>query len=127
MSVLASGLVVALRYFARDVIVPVALAVLLSFLVVPAVRWLRRWRIAGVPAVSLTVLVAFFALIGFTAELCSKYPRWHSSCRRTVSTSKPKSVRCRRPCQAALAHCDINRPRARQRTKGERRAPQLER
>jgi predicted PurR-regulated permease PerM len=60
-------LVVAFLYFARDVIVPVALAVLLSFLLAPAVRWLRRLHIGRVPAVTLTVLIAFLAMLGFAA------------------------------------------------------------
>jgi predicted PurR-regulated permease PerM len=37
-------LVVAFLLFARDVIVPITLAVLLSFLLAPAVRWLRHGR-----------------------------------------------------------------------------------
>jgi predicted PurR-regulated permease PerM len=57
-------LVVEFLYFARDVIVPIALAVLLSFLLAPAVRWLRRWNIGRVTAVTLTGLIAFLAIIG---------------------------------------------------------------
>ena len=64
---LTVGLVVALLYFARDVIVPIALAIMLSFLLAPAVRWLRRWHLGRVTAVTLTVLIAFLAIIGFSA------------------------------------------------------------
>ena len=64
---LTTGLVVAFLYFARDVIVPITLAILLSFLLAPAVRWLRRWHIGRVTAVTLTVLIAFLALLGFAA------------------------------------------------------------
>jgi predicted PurR-regulated permease PerM len=67
LTVLATGLVVAFLYFARDVIVPIALAILLSFLLAPAVRWLRRLHIGRVAAVTLTVLVAFLAMLGFAA------------------------------------------------------------
>jgi predicted PurR-regulated permease PerM len=67
LTVLATGLVVAFLYFARDVIVPIALAILLSFLLAPAVRWLRRLRIDRVPAVILTALIAFLARLGFAA------------------------------------------------------------
>jgi predicted PurR-regulated permease PerM len=66
LTVLATGLVVAFLYFARDVIVPIALAVLLSFLLAPAVRWLRRLRLGRVTAVTLT-LIAFLAMLGFAA------------------------------------------------------------
>ena len=64
---LTVGLVVAFLYFARDVIIPIALAVLLSFLLAPAVRWLQRWHVGRVSAVSFTVLITFLAMIGFAA------------------------------------------------------------
>ena len=67
LTVLATGLVVAFLYFARDVIVPIALAILLSFLLAPAIRWLRRLHLGRVAAVALTVLIAFLAMVGFAA------------------------------------------------------------
>jgi len=67
LTLLAVGLVVSFLYFARDVIVPIALAVLLSFLLAPAVRWLRRWHLGRVTAVALTVLIAFLVMFGFAA------------------------------------------------------------
>jgi predicted PurR-regulated permease PerM len=80
------GLVVAFLYFARDLIVPIALAILLSFLLAPAVRWLRRWHIGRVTAVTLTVLIAFLAMIGFTAvvlqeisSLAQQLPQYRSN------------------------------------------------
>ena len=42
MAVLVTATVIAILYFAREVFVPITLAVLLSFLLAPAVRWLRR-------------------------------------------------------------------------------------
>ena len=67
LTVLTAGLVLAFLYFARDVIVPIALAVLLSFLLAPAVRWLRRLQLGRVAAITLTVLIAFLAMLGFAA------------------------------------------------------------
>jgi predicted PurR-regulated permease PerM len=67
LTVLMSGLVVAILYFARDIFIPVTLAVLLSFLLAPAVRWLRRLRMGRVVAVAVTVLAAFLAILGFAA------------------------------------------------------------
>ena len=58
-------MVVAFLYFARDVIVPITLAALLSFLLAPAVRGLRRLGMGRVSAVTFTVLVAFLAILGF--------------------------------------------------------------
>ena len=65
LTVLTAAVLVAALYFAREVIVPIALAVLLSFLLAPVVRWLRRFHAGRVAAVSLTVLIAFLAILGF--------------------------------------------------------------
>jgi predicted PurR-regulated permease PerM len=86
LTLLTVGLVVAFLYFARDVIVPIALAILLSFLLAPAVRFLRRWHLGRVAAVSLTVLIAFLAMVGFTAvvvqeisSLAEQLPEYRSN------------------------------------------------
>ena len=54
---------VAALALAREVLVPIALAILLSFLLAPLVRLLERLRLPRVVAVVLSVLVAF-ALVG---------------------------------------------------------------
>jgi len=66
-AVLVAATVVASLYFAREVFVPITLAVLLSFLLAPAVRLLRRLRVGRVTAVAFTVLLAFVAIAGFAA------------------------------------------------------------
>ena len=67
LTILTSGLVIAGLYFGRDIFVPFALAVLLSFLLAPAVRWLRKLRLGRVPAVGAAVFLAFIAIFGFGA------------------------------------------------------------
>jgi predicted PurR-regulated permease PerM len=67
MAVLVTATVIAILYFAREVFVPITLAVLLSFLLAPAVRSLRRLRVGRITAVVLTVTVAFIAIAGFAA------------------------------------------------------------
>ena len=86
LAVLATGLVVAFLYFARDVIVPIILAILFSFVLTPAVRWLRRWQMGRVAAVTLTVLIAFLAMLGFAAivvqeisSLAQQLPEYRSN------------------------------------------------
>lgn len=54
--------IVAALYFAQTVFIPLAFAVLLTFLLAPAVTWLERWRIGAVFAVLLTVGVSLGAL-----------------------------------------------------------------
>src|SRR4051812_37985252 len=56
-------LVVAILYFAQDVLVPVALAMLLSFLLAPLVAGLERRRLGRIASV-LIVVIACFAAIG---------------------------------------------------------------
>jgi predicted PurR-regulated permease PerM len=83
---LTFGLVVAFLYFARDVIVPITLAILLSFLLAPVVRRLLRWHFPRVAAVTLTVVIAFVALLGFAAivvqeisSLAQQLPEYRSN------------------------------------------------
>jgi predicted PurR-regulated permease PerM len=52
-------LVVAALYFARAVLIPFALALLLSFLLTPLVIRLQRWGLKRIPAVISVVTVAF--------------------------------------------------------------------
>ena len=42
--------VIAALYFAQDVLIPLALATLLTFLLTPLVQWFERWRL---PAASI--------------------------------------------------------------------------
>jgi predicted PurR-regulated permease PerM len=54
-------LVIAVLYFAQAVLVPFALAILLTFVLTPPVSWLERW-IGRVPAVLTTVTLVFVIL-----------------------------------------------------------------
>jgi predicted PurR-regulated permease PerM len=66
---LACGVVaVATLYFGREVLLPITLAVMLSFILSPVVNLLQRLRIRRVPAVVITVLAAL-GLIGALATL----------------------------------------------------------
>jgi predicted PurR-regulated permease PerM len=67
LAVLVTATVIATLYFAREVFVPITLAILLSFLLAPAVRALRRLRVGRVTAVGFTALFAFIALAAFAA------------------------------------------------------------
>src|SRR5262249_41790742 len=55
---------VAILFFGRQVFVPLAVAILLTFILAPAVRVLRRWRFGRFPSILTVVLIAFFALFG---------------------------------------------------------------
>jgi predicted PurR-regulated permease PerM len=55
---------IAALYFGREVLVPMALAVLLSFALGPPVLLLRRWHINRVLAVIAVVVLAFMVILG---------------------------------------------------------------
>ena len=55
---------VAALYLARDVLVPLTLAALLSFALSPPMLWLRRRGLARVPSVAVVVTLAFIAIFG---------------------------------------------------------------
>ena len=60
---IAVVLAIASLYFGKDVLIPLALSLLLSFLLAPHITLLERWKFGRISAV-LTVVVLAFALIG---------------------------------------------------------------
>src|SRR5579883_1780055 len=57
-------LVIACLYWARQILIPIALAILLSFILTPAVSALQRRGLGRIPSVLLVVLLAFVLLGG---------------------------------------------------------------
>ncbi len=68
LGVAVAALCVAALYFGRDVLIPIMLAVMLSFVLSPVVNFLQRLRLWRAPAVILTVL-ATLGLIGLIGTL----------------------------------------------------------
>lgn len=87
--------IVAMLSVARDVFVPVALAVLLSFVLSPVIMVLRRGRVPRTLAVVAVVLVALLGILTLTtvvalqvAELAGELPRYQQTIREKVRTLK---------------------------------------
>jgi predicted PurR-regulated permease PerM len=85
-TVIIASAVIAGLAFGRDVLVPIALAVLLSFVLAPVVVALTRLRIGGVASVLLTVVAAFSILIGLgtvigkqAAQLSNNLPQYQAA------------------------------------------------
>jgi predicted PurR-regulated permease PerM len=55
---------VAILYFGRPVFVPLAVAILLAFILAPLVRALRRWHLGRIPSIIIVVLIAFLTIFG---------------------------------------------------------------
>src|SRR3954453_4573074 len=70
--ILLAATSVAELYLGRDVLIPLALAILLSFALGPPVTWLYRRGLPRVPAVLAVMLLVTLLLGGFTALVASQ-------------------------------------------------------
>ena len=85
-AILVVGGMVAALYFGREVLVPIALALLLSFVLAPLVRRLQSWRFPRIVAVAIVAIFAFAIIFGLGAfmvsqvsQLASDLPRYESN------------------------------------------------
>jgi predicted PurR-regulated permease PerM len=100
---IVGAIIVSLIYFGRDVLLPIALAILLSFVLAPLVPVLQNWRIPRASSVIAVVLLTFMALfaIGGTiaveaTQLARDLPNYKStidakirSLRTTIAAGGP--------------------------------------
>jgi predicted PurR-regulated permease PerM len=84
-TIIIVGAVIAALYFGRDVLVPIALAILLSFVLAPVVEAFARLHTGKVAAVLLSVFLAFAVLGGLgaiigrqVAQLAENLPQYQS-------------------------------------------------
>lgn len=82
--------VVAALYFGRDIFVPLALAVLLSFALAPVVSWLRRRGLPRAPAVITVVVLAFLSISAFGALIAGQVTQLGENLPRYQSTIEEK-------------------------------------
>src|ERR687890_826045 len=89
----AGGIVLAIGvlYFGRDIFIPFALAVLLSFALTPLVNWLRRLKLPRIAAVLVAVPLAFI-LIAAIAFLAGRQVLQLSNSLPTSQTSITQKV-----------------------------------
>src|SRR5690242_8515159 len=90
MVITAAGVVAAL-YFARDVFIPLALAILLGFALSPIVTLLRRLRLPKAPAVLIVVAIALALVGGFAwllvnqlTSLAQDLPKYEYNLRQKI-------------------------------------------
>src|SRR3712207_729947 len=90
-SIVALVAAAAILYLAREVLIPLALAVLLAFLLAPAVRLLERAKLGRVLS-TLVVVILGFALIGGVAwvagsqaiSLAAKLPEYRANIAKKI-------------------------------------------
>lgn len=87
--------IVAALYFGREVFVPGALAILLSFVLAPLVKGLQKVRVPRALAVFTVVLIAFatlaalaMAMVGQATQLASELPTYQSTMRAKIAALK---------------------------------------
>jgi predicted PurR-regulated permease PerM len=92
-STVVAVIIIGTLYLGREVFVPIALAILLSFVLAPLVRLLQRWHVPRVVAVIGVVVLAFvgiFALGGIIAaqvtELAGDLPRYQFTMREKIKS-----------------------------------------
>ena len=95
LAVLAVLGIVAALYFAKAVFLPLALAILLTLLLAPAVRHLRGWGLPRVIAVALVVAFACTIFLGVGAfvgqqmtQLAQKLPEYQLTIERKIRTAR---------------------------------------
>lgn len=89
----AIGVVVAALYLAKGVLVPLTLAVLLSFLLSPVCEWLEQHKLRRIPAVLVTAVLGFamLGIAGWTAvaqitQLAPKLPEYQTNLRAKLDS-----------------------------------------
>ena len=88
-------IVIAALYVGRDIFVPLALAVLLSFMLAPLLSWLQRQRVPRIPAVVGVVALAFtvvgifaFVVAGQLTQLAENFPSYQSNLQAKIRAVK---------------------------------------
>ncbi len=98
-TVVVAVVVIAALYLAREVLVPITLAILLSFVLAPLVALLRRIGLPRVPAVVTAVLFALGVLLSLggvigtqVASLANDVPRYAATIERKIDTVRSYTV-----------------------------------
>jgi predicted PurR-regulated permease PerM len=109
-------IIVATLYFGRELFIPIALAILLSFVLAPLAQILQRWYIPRALSVVGVVLLAFlviFALGGVlaaqVAQLAGDLPRYQSTMREKIKTLRGSAAASRTLERAADVLQDLGK------------------
>jgi predicted PurR-regulated permease PerM len=88
-----AAMVVATLYFGREVLVPIALAIILSFVLAPLTRLLQGWQFPRSLSVITVVLLAFAGIFGLggviasqVAQLAGDLPRYQATMEQKIKS-----------------------------------------
>ncbi|SIT41105.1 putative permease [Paraburkholderia ribeironis] len=98
-SVIAGVVVVCGLYFGREVLIPITLSVLLSFLLAPLVQMLRRLHMGQLPSIFIAVLFALASLLAVgtligaqLVQLAGDLPQYQVAIEQKIETVQEKTV-----------------------------------
>ena len=124
-AILIVGGMVAALYFGREVLVPIALALLLSFVLAPLVRRLQSWRFPRIIAVAIVAIFAFAIIFGLGAfmvsqvsQLANDLPRYESNLTDKIQSLQGVAAGTGPLERASDVLKDLKREKARKRVAG---------
>lgn len=138
MMALGGAVVLAILYFASSVLIPIALAILLSFLLSPVVRGFERLRLGRIGSVVVVVVLAFgllgaisFGVFTQVTYLADELPNYRSNIRAKVADLQgvtsggliDKFTHAFEDVMAAVERGTKPRPRQLQKAEGEEPVP----
>jgi predicted PurR-regulated permease PerM len=92
-SAILAAMIIAALYFGRDIFVPMALAILLTFVLAPAVHALQHIRVPRSLAVVGVVLCAFACILGLASlfaaqlnDLAGELPKYQTTISQKISS-----------------------------------------
>jgi predicted PurR-regulated permease PerM len=92
-------IIIAALYLGKDVLVPFALALLISFLLTPPVTWLEKLKLGNAPSVVIVLVIAFSAGGGMIwmgarqlSDIISNLPQYQENIARKIEAIRNPSV-----------------------------------
>lgn len=88
-------LIIAVMYFAREFLIPLALAILISFLLTPVVKRFQKWGLSNVVAVLAAVFISFivvggvgYVVTGQVLDLANNLPKYRANIDKKIASLK---------------------------------------
>src|SRR5690348_2187534 len=98
-AIVVAVVVVAALYFGREVLIPITLALLLSFVLSPLVELLRRVWLGRIPSVIIAVLLALGIIVALgsvigsqVAQLAGDWPRYEATIEKKLANLRENTI-----------------------------------
>ena len=98
-TIVVAVVIVAALYFGREVLIPITIGFLLTFLLSPLVEWLRRSSVGRVPSVVLAVVLALAIILGIgsaigtqVAQLAQDIPEYQATIEKKITTLRDTTL-----------------------------------